>query len=155
MSDEGVILGLLAAFAGIFIFLFIIMVVFYVLFALGMFKIAKTLGKGDIAFLAWIPIAQTFLLTLVLEDYVHEGLRGKFTLVYAISWVGSIILGAFFLPLAYVSMIILLYGFYVLTTLYSKNALAHTIIAIVTLGMSVPISVFRFRNRQPFVQQAV
>src|SRR5699024_7237550 len=107
-SDEGVVLGLLAAFAGFMIFILLIGLVFYILFAIGMFNISKTMGRGDLAFLAWIPIAQTFLIPLVVENDVHEGLRGKFTIVYAISWVGSIILGMFFAPFAYISMIILL-----------------------------------------------
>src|SRR5699024_2685161 len=126
-----------------------IAIVYYILFALGMSKIARTQGREDMAFLAWIPIAQTFLLPLVVENDVHEGMRGRFTLIYAISWVGSIILSMFFALFGILSMVVLLYGFYVLATRFSTNALAHTVIGVITLGMSVPISLFRFRNRQP------
>lgn len=148
-SEESVILGILAVFAGFFIAIIVVAIVLYILYALGMFRIAKTLGREDMAFLAWIPIAQTFLLTLVVEDDVHESLRGKFTLIYAVSWVGSIVLGMFFTPFVYLSIIVLLYGFYVLANRFSENAIVHTIIGVVTLGVSVPISLFRFRKREP------
>lgn len=149
MSDETAILGFFAIFAGFFLVIAIVGIVFYILFALGMFKIAKTLGRGDMAFLAWIPIAQTFLIPIVVENDVHESVRGKFTLVYAISWIGSIVLGFFLAPLGFLSFIVLLYGFYVMATRFSENAIIHLVIGVVTLGISVPISVFRFRNREP------
>lgn len=148
-NEENVVLGILAVFAGFIFAAVIIGIVLYILYALGMFKIAKTLGRGDMAFLAWIPLAQTFLLPLVVENDVHEGLRGKFTLVYAISWLASILLGMFFAPFSFISIVVFLYGFHILASRFSANALAHTIIGVVTLGISVPVSLFRFRNREP------
>lgn len=149
MSDETAILGFFAIFAGFFLVLAIVGLVFYIFFALGMFKIAKTLGRGDMAFLAWIPIAQMFLIPLVVENDVHESMRGKFTLIYAISWIGSIVLGFILAPFSFLSFIVLLYGFFVLASRFSENAMIHLVISIVTLGVSMPISIFRFRNREP------
>lgn len=148
-SEESFFVGLFAVFAGFILFLVVIAIVFYILYALGMFNIAKTLGRSDMAFLAWIPIAQTFLLPLVVEDDVHEQIRGKFTLIYAVAWLASIFLGMFFAPASFIPIIILLYGFHVLASRFSENALAHTIIGVVTLGMSLSISLFMFRNRTP------
>lgn len=148
-TEESFLVGALAILAGFLVFFAVIGIVLYILYALGMFKIAKTLGRDDMAFLAWIPIAQTFLLPLVVENDVHEGIRGKFTLVYAVSWLASIFLAMFYTPFTFISMIVLLYGFHVLALRFSENALAHTIIGVVTLGVSVPISLFRFRNRTP------
>lgn len=146
--EDHIIIGIFAVLASFILLFLLVGIVLYVLYALGMYRIAQTLGRKDLAFLAWIPLAQTFLLPIVVENDVHEQIRGKFTLIYALSWLGAIIFGVFFQPFTFVPMLVLLYGFYILAMRFSTQALAHTVIAIVTLGLSVPVSLFMFRNRQ-------
>ncbi|RKJ17757.1 hypothetical protein D7X33_46360 [Butyricicoccus sp. 1XD8-22] len=42
----------------------------------------------------------------------------------------------------------IMYAFYFIAKRYSNNEVLHTVIAIVTLGMAIPIQLFRFRNRE-------
>ncbi len=155
VNGEEVLLGFFAVIAGVFFLFLLIMVLMYIFYGIGMFKIAKTLGRSDWAFLAWIPIAQVFLMPILIEEDVHESLRGKFTLIFAIVWISSFVLSLFFAIFGFLSLIIQIYAFHVLATRFSENALVHTIIAIVTLGISMPISLFLFRNRDPLPQQGV
>lgn len=148
-SEESIILGFFAIFFGFILVGLVIAIVFYVLYALGMFKIAKKSDRQDLAFLAWIPIAQMFLLPLVVENDVHQEIRGKFTLIFAITFISSFILSFVFTPFSLLYLAAFIYGFYFLAKRYSNNAMVHMVIAIVTLGASVSISVFRFRNREP------
>lgn len=151
-SEESFLLGFFAVFAGFILLSIVIAIIFYLLYALGMYGIAKKSDKSDLAFLAWIPIAQIFLLPLIVENDVHEEVRGKFTLIFAITFVGSFVLSWIFTPLGFLYLVVFIYGFYFLAARYSENAMIHTVIAAVTLGASISISLFRFRNREPIVQ---
>lgn len=51
-TEESFLVGALAVLAGFLVFFAVIGIVLYILYALGMFKIAKTLGRDDMAFLA-------------------------------------------------------------------------------------------------------
>ncbi len=95
-SEDSIILGLLAVLGFLIFFFIIIGIIFYVLNAIGLFKIAKKMGKEDLAFMAWIPVANSFLVPILVENDVHEEIRGKFTLIFAISFIASIILGLVF-----------------------------------------------------------
>ncbi len=148
-SEDSIILGLLAVLGFLIFFFIIIGIIFYVLNAIGLFKIAKKMGKEDLAFMAWIPVANSFLVPILVEKDVHEEIRGKFTLIFAISFIASIILGWFFTPFSFIYLIAYLYGFYFLAKKFSKNVVAHTVIGAVTLGASTAISFFMFRNREP------
>lgn len=149
MDDEIIGYGFLAVLGGFVLAYFIVAILLYVLNGIGFYKIAKNEGRGNIAWLAWIPIANVFLLPVLVEDDVHEQVRGKFVLIFIITFVASFILGMFFTPFAFMTTIVYLYGFYFLAAKYSNNAVVHLVISIVTLGISVPFSVFRFRNREP------
>lgn len=148
MDEEILATGFLAVFAGFFLVFLIVGLLLYVLNGIGFYKIAKNEGRGDIAWLAWIPIANVFLLPVLVENDVHEQVRGKFVLIFTITFVASFILGMFFSPFSFMTSIVYLYGFYFLAAKYSNNAVVHLVISIVTLGISVPFSVFRFRNRE-------
>src|SRR5690625_3133773 len=124
-SDEGVILGLLAVFAG-FIFLFVIVgIVLYVLYAIGMFKITKREGREDLAWLAWIPLANMFLMPMLIENDVHQELRGKFTMVYGIVFVGTFLLNFVISGFSFIFLIVALYAFYIFSKRYSDNSVIH------------------------------
>lgn len=150
-SEESIILGFFAALAGFFILFFIVGIILYVLNAIGLYSITKKSEKSDLAFLAWIPIANMFLVTLLVEDDVHEEIRGKFTLIFAIAFVVSFVLSWFFGPFGFLYLVAYLYGFHFIAKKYSENAVVHTIIGAVTFGASTAVSFFRFRNREPIV----
>lgn len=121
-------------------------IVVFVLQAIGLFKIAKREGKGNIAWLAWIPVVSAFLIPYLVEKDVHPGLRGKFTLVYGIAVLMAVMF-AYFLPFApFIPMGIMLYAFYFIASKYSANPVFHTAIGIATIGCSVPIQIFMIRN---------
>lgn len=151
MSDESALVAFFAVFAGFIFAFFLIGILLYVLNGIGFFKIAKKEGRGDIAWLAWIPIANLFLLPVLVENDVHEQVRGKFMLIFSITFVASFIFSFIFTPLGFMSSVVYLYGFYFLAAKYSNNAVVHLVIGVVTLGMSIPFSVFRFRNREAIV----
>jgi len=156
MSDVEVIERVFLVFLGLFLVMFAIGTVFYILQGIGLFKIAKREGREDLAWLAWIPIASTFLMTVLVEKEVHQELRGKVTMIYGIvlatslvatviiPFVGSII--SLFAGL--VAPIVVLYAFYFIAKMYSMNPVLHLVISIVTFGIATPIQIFIFRNRK-------
>lgn len=158
MSDElfGIgFLGFFMAFALFFIVMFFVAIVLYVLQAIGLFKIAKNDGKNDLAWLAWIPVVNSFLLMILVEDEVHEDLRGKVTLFYGIAFVVSIVIGGFIPFLAFIPLVMIIYAFYFLSKRYSENPVMHMVIAIITIGMSIPVQIFIFRNSERIVPQII
>lgn len=131
------------AFAGLF---FVAGIIFFILQAIGLFNIAKKEGRGDIAWLAWIPVVSQFLLTFLAEKHVHEGLRGKVTLLYGIAMAVSIFFGYFLAFVLFIPIAVFCYAFYFIAKLYSDNPLFHTAVALVSIGWSIPIQLFMFRN---------
>src|SRR5699024_9593008 len=148
MEDEA-FLAFFLAFLGIIVVFLLIGIVMYIFQAIGLFKIAKREGHEDKAWLAWIPIANAFLMTILLERAVHEGLRNKLTLVYGITFAASIVLGGFIPFISIAPGILFFYAFYFLAKRYSSNPVLHLVIAIITGGLAVGIQVFIFRNREP------
>lgn len=141
----------LAVFIGFFFVFVVIGIVLYIVQAIGLYKIAKT-QKVEYEWLAWIPIANMFLMAMLVERDVNESLRGKYTMTYGIVYVVGLIGGMVFAPLAILPTIMTYYTFYHLARKYSANSVAHIIIAIVTLGFAMPFQIFRFRNREPVVE---
>lgn len=149
MEEEGILIGLLIG-LGVFLLVFgVIAVILYVLQAIGLFKIAKREGQADKAWMAWVPIVNYFLLTLLVENDVHPSIRGKFTLIYGIALAASILLNWFIPPLVFLPLAVIVYGFYFLAARYSTNTVAHVVIAAITLSTAIPIQLFLFRNREP------
>lgn len=148
MTEEDVLIGFLMAFLGFSLVFLVVGLIFYVLFAVGLFKIAKREGRQDLAWLAWIPVASSFLLTLVVENEVHKDFRGKVTMIYGIAFAASILLSAFIPFVGLVASIVVFYAFYFLASMYSTNPVLHLVISIVTFGFAMPIQVFIFRNRE-------
>jgi|SRR5699024_1533345 len=148
MEDDA-LFAFIIAFLGIIFIFGLIGLVMYIFQAIGLFKIAKREGHGDKAWLAWIPIANTFLMTILLERAVHEGLRNKLTLVYGIAVAATVVLSGFIPFVAIAPGILFYYVFYFLAKRYSTNPVLHLVIAIVTGGFAVGIQIFIFRNREP------
>lgn len=118
----------------------------FILGGLGMMKIGKNEGKKNLSLLSWIPIANILFLSYLAEKSANEKLQnGKLTIALAVSMFLMLFFGGFFIL---TTVGILLYSFYCIANRYSDKALAHTLIASVTLGFSVPVSLFRFRKKQ-------
>jgi len=145
--EEDVLMGLIVAFFAFFVFLFVVAIILFFFQAIGLFKIAKREGKGDIAWLAWIPIINAFLMTLLVENDVHQSVRGKYTLWYGVAFVASIILSSFIAFVSFIPMAMFYYAFYFLAKRYSEKPVVHLVIGIITFGFSIPIQIFMFRNR--------
>lgn len=147
-SGEGVLLFLLTGFLALFIIIFLVAIIFHILMAIGLYKIAKREGKGDIAWLAWIPVVNQFLVTLLVEDEVYEPIRGKFTLIYGITIAVAFVL-AWFLPfVGIVTYAMFIYAFYFIAKRYSHNETIHVVFAAISLMITMPIQFFIFRNRK-------
>ncbi|WP_077324906.1 hypothetical protein [Virgibacillus siamensis] len=148
-NEEGF---LVALFAGLFVFaliMFVVGIVLYILMGIGLFKIAKREGKGDVAWMAWVPIVNMFLLTQLVENDVHESMRGKFTLIYGLTLAATFFLSAFIPFIGVVSSILIIYGFYFIIQRYSRNVTLHLVLVILTGMIAMPIQLFMFRNREP------
>lgn len=127
--------------------IFLVSIILYVIQAIALSTIAKNNGYEN-WWIAWIPIANSFLIPILVKDDVHESVRGNFILIYGITFVGSALLSGF-IPFAGIFLAALnYYAFYILANWYSKNAVAHLIIGVVTFGLSIPFSLLRFRNRE-------
>src|SRR5699024_4610290 len=122
MMSENEILGtFIIAFLGFFIIMLVVGLILYILQAIGLFKIAKREGRAELAWLAWIPIASTFLMTLIVENNVHKEFRGKMTLIYGIAFAASIILSSFIPFVGFFPIIVLFFEFYFFVYNFSNN----------------------------------
>lgn len=141
----------LGAFFGFFAIFFLVMMlislVFYVIQAIALMKISENVGY-DKGWLAWIPIANSFLMPILVEDEVHESMKGRFTLIYGISLIGSLFLSTFIPFASIIPAVLMYYAFFIIARWFSEHYVAHLVIAILTGGFSIAISLFRFRNRK-------
>ncbi|NLJ19345.1 hypothetical protein [Globicatella sulfidifaciens] len=150
---ENMLLALLGGLFLVALITLVVAVVLYVLLAISLSKIAEREGVEP-SWLAWIPVANLVLMAKLVEDDVHESIRGKFTMISIVAIVAGPILGQVIGILAYLPVITMLYSFYFIAKRYSKNETANIVVAAVTLGASVPIQLFRFRNREAIEKQA-
>src|SRR5690625_3851329 len=146
--EDDVLLGLIFALSAFCVLLLIVAFILFIFQAIGLFKIAKREGKADIAWLAWIPVVNTILMTLLVENDVHKYIRGKLTLIYGIAFVLSIIASSFIPFIGFVPLAIIYYAFYFIAKRYTDNPVLHLVIAIITFGFAMPIQIFIFRNRE-------
>jgi hypothetical protein len=144
--DESTASDLLALLflSGFALVFFIVGILFYILFGLGLMKIAKREGVEN-AWLAFIPIANYF----VLGEVVSEKLGGKGGVKLLWISIGGIVLSL--IPVIGVIASIGLAVFYFvvfhwLYDRYSNNAVLFTVFSVITAGALVPIFVFAIRN---------
>src|SRR5699024_2286461 len=126
--------------------IFGIFILTYLFMGLGLSKIAKNEGKGK-RFLAWIPIINIVLLGMLVEDDVYEKIRGKFTIIIGVSMFLALFIGKGFIT--YLALALSISALFFITNRYSKHVTAHTVIAVITFGLSMPFQLFSFRKRKP------
>jgi len=128
--------------------LFLVGIILFILQAIGLFKIAKRERRNDIAWLAWIPIVNQFLITLLVEKDVHPGLRGKYTWLFLAAIIIAVIFGYFVYIVPIIPMAMFYYAYYFILKRYTDNPMLYVVIAIISLGWAVPIQLFMFRNKE-------
>lgn len=134
---------------GFFILIGIILIVCYILQAIGLYQISQREGRADIAWLAWIPVVSTFLLTMLVEKDVHPDLRGKLSLILALSIAFSMVTSwIFYYMVSLIPIGIIIYAFYHLAKKYVPNPVFHLAIAVVSIGSSIPFQLFWMRDRK-------
>lgn len=142
--------GLLAfALIGLAVFL-VFALVFHILAAIGLSGIAQNSGESN-TWMAWIPIVNYFLLTKLVEDDAWDTFKGKLTLIFGVSLILSMVLGAFLPFVSIVPSVLLLFAMYHITNRYSNNVGVNMILLILTGGAWASIQLFRYRNRESLI----
>ncbi len=139
-------LGLLAG-LGVFLFvIFAIAIVFYVLFAIGLKKMADDYGLEN-SWLAWVPIAQLYILGKLVGEIELFGQKIPYTewILIGGCFVNIVpVIGQILSFLVGIYSIVVLYNLY---KLYSKgNEVLYTVLTVVI--WIAPILVFIIRNNE-------
>jgi hypothetical protein len=130
-------------------------IVFYVLMSLGLYTMAN---NQDIehAWLSWIPIAQVYIIGMLIRKIVIGG--------YEIPYTPFVLLGATILPLwlsevAFLgpilflaAAVLFLFAMYKLYDIYGGNPVFMLIVSIILPFMG-PIFIFKLRNEEPEITQ--
>lgn len=144
-------------FIPLLIFIGVMMVlslVMYVVYSIALYRIAVSQGY-DKPWLAWIPVANTFMMMILTEDDVHESLRGRFTITYGIVLAISVVI-AIFVPFSSIfSSILWHYAFFVIARKYSERPGLHLLVAIVSLGIALPFQLYRFSKSHKFEDEDI
>ena len=143
----------LAGLAGLSFILLAVMIVFYVLKSLGVMAMAANKGIEN-AWLAWIPIADLYILGSIVEEMDLFGNRlTNLGMWLPVIMVGGIILEMIPIIGMLVGLAILVFFLlfsYQLFSMYSPSqAVLFTVLSILGLW---PIFVFIIRNNQPVGQ---
>lgn len=141
------LLSLVVSFAVVLSVVGIIFLTFYILQGIGLSDIAKKQGE-DKYWLAWIPLGGVLLLMMLIEEKVPKLLRNKMTLLFSLSLIVSIFLG-FNISLVFLSipLLILIYAFGYIARSYSKNHIIHFLLAVISIGLSIPFQLFALSHR--------
>lgn len=152
-------MGLFTLALGAFIlFLLFVALVLYLLEAYAVYSIASKKGLNT-AWLSWIPGGGAqIVICLMTEQQAPKFVRGKLFLVYLITLLLTIVTSfsgsdnGFMIFVGSVCSILLAViqymTFYYLVSQYSDSAVAHLVIAILTLGLSMIISLYMIKNRE-------
>lgn len=136
--------SLLAISAVIIVF---VSLVSYIITAYSTMKIAINL-KYDKPWLAWIPLVNQFMPLILIKNHVKENILKLLFIGLAIS-LAIPFFGDEWQFISLIGFAISMYAYATMFKWYSKNYIAHIIIAIFTFSISIPISLFMFRNRIP------
>ena len=141
-----------AGMAVVFGILIIIGVALYLLFAFGLFKMAKN-QRIEQAWLAFIPIVQLYIIGLLVGDKITI-FDNEFTnlgVILVVASLASLVLS--FIPfigilftLAYLALFY--YVLYNLFVLYEENAVLYLVLSII-VPFLLPVFVFMMREKHP------
>jgi hypothetical protein len=144
--------GALAIFGAIFgIIFFLIAVAFYIFFSLALYKLAQRRGI-EMAWLAWIPIAQMYIIGLMVKKLNVSSFEiPKLEIVLPAAMLGAWILGlipfiGFIFNLAFIALLLItLYNLY--NQYAPEKAMTYTLLSI--LGVTIPFLLYGFRDKDP------
>ncbi|GAK07252.1 hypothetical protein [Geomicrobium sp. JCM 19038] len=162
-AEDGFFLAILA-FMGIFIvFMFLFAIVMYFFMAFGLYRMAEN-QNIELSWLAFIPIAQYYLLGVLVQSRLTGGMREGIpwilaSLLAANFFLGIIagvmpLIGFLALPISLASVGFTIYASFHLYKKYSEQYVVLFVFTIVTLGMLAPIFVFFIRNNMPLEEEA-
>ncbi|MDD4296049.1 MAG: hypothetical protein PHC69_03725 [Ruminiclostridium sp.] len=144
--------GALAIFGVIFGFIFILIAIaFYIFFSLALFKLAQRRGI-EMAWLAWIPIAQMYIVGLMVKKVNISSFEiPKLEIVLPAAMLGAWILGMIpfigiiFTLAFYALILIVLYNLY--NQYVPEKAMTYTLLSI--LVVTIPFLLYGFRDKDP------
>src|SRR5699024_10114005 len=128
----------------------------HVIFAIGLSDIAKDRGEPK-HWLAWIPMWNIILIMMLVEKEDRPLVKGKMVIYFGLLVIISLftlpIFASFDTPLLsnpFMPMIIpgfwTLFVFRMLIRDYTKYPTVHMILALITIGFSMPFQLYGFRN---------
>lgn len=141
---------------GVFtLFLLFIGLVLYLLEAYVVYSIASKKGLST-AWVSLIPVGSKVVICLMTEQQAPKFVRGKLFLVYLVTLLITTFTSfsdngfmIFVGSLCAILLVVIQYmTFYYLVSQYSNSAVAHLLIAILTLGLSMIISLYMIKNRE-------
>lgn len=128
----------------------VVSVILYVIKSFAMYKLSKSNGEGELAVLAWIPIANIYVYSELARVSNKRSVRILITSVLIALYLMNIFLLGLLselvitTSLAYLTINVILLGS--LAQRCSRNVVKHVIIAVFTIGMSIPIQILAFRK---------
>ncbi|MEQ8174162.1 MAG: hypothetical protein ABRQ26_03750 [Syntrophomonadaceae bacterium] len=151
--DESGLGALLAMGMGFMLVFFAILIAFYVLKSIGLMTLATNKGIEN-AWLAWIPIADLYIMGSIVEEMDLFGYRlTNLGMWLPVACIGGMVLGmipilGFLVSLAL--MVFMIMFTYNLFKMYTESAVLYTVLSLL-LGL-FSIFIFIIRNNQPINQ---
>lgn len=158
----GIMAEIITIFFSMMLIFISIALVFYVIFSIGLYTLAKNNGHEDKAFFAWIPVLNTYLIALLAGDinifgkiYLEAHISGILAIILTFSGtiianIGSYINSGMLFLLTFTiyicSFILMIYIYYnLLKNIDSNNATLLTIVSFL-VPIVFPIYIFVKRN---------
>lgn len=149
-------MGVFVLALGVFmLFLLFVGLLLYLLEAYVVYSIASKKGLST-AWVSLIPGGSKVVICLMTEQQAPKFVRGKLFLVYLVTLLITTVTSfsdngfmIFVGSLCAILLAVIQYmTFYYLVSQYSNSAVAHLVIAILTLGLSMIISLYMIKNRE-------
>lgn len=139
------------ALIGIVLLVLGIWLTIYLFTSYATWRAAKASGY-DKPWLAWLPAGNQFVIILIAKDYANKKIKNLLLPGFFISLLlGLVFDNSIIVNLtSVISLVIVLYSFYIIAKWFSDNYVSHVVIAAITLSFSVPFSLLMFRNRTPY-----
>lgn len=130
----------------------VVTLVLHSVLGVALYRIAKNQGFKRPWF-SWIPLFNLFLLAFLIEEVMSVCVFGRamrFTHLFGVVLLLSVALvfATHMVAFLVTPFILLMYGFYALSTHYSTEPNTHIGLAITSLGLTVPFQLLRFSKRK-------
>lgn len=112
-----------------------------------LYTMCENNGLKGKAILSFVPVGNVYIMNELLGERVHEKVRKFLWIIYGLLYLISFVVGKF----GIVVLIIFSYYMFLLLKEVEKNYLIHTLIGVVTGGISLPFSLYKHRNKKIYV----